>query len=252
MSFKRFAVIADIHGNSDALAAVLADIDALNIQTIINLGDHLSGPLAARETADMLMAREMIAIRGNHDRWLVEKAVEDMGPSDRVAYDQLEERHLAWLRDMPATKVLADGRIFLSHGTPTSDTTYWLETVTATGDVVLRPKKQIEAEAEGIAASLILCGHTHTPRVVRLSDGRQIVNPGSVGCPGYDDDHPVPHIVQTGTPNASYAVIDDGAGNWRVTFRSIPYDPSRMALLAEKAGREEWANVIRTGWLRVE
>ncbi len=111
MSFKRFAVIADIHGNSDALAAVLADIDALNIQTIINLGDHLSGPLAARETADMLMAREMIAIRGNHDRWLVEKAVEDIGPSDRVAYDQLEERHLAWLRDMPATKVLADGRI---------------------------------------------------------------------------------------------------------------------------------------------
>ncbi|MEN0099242.1 MAG: metallophosphoesterase family protein, partial [Brucella pseudogrignonensis] len=96
MSFKRFAVIADIHGNSDALAAVLADIDALNVQTIVNLGDHLSGPLAARETADMLMAREMIAIRGNHDRWLVEKAVEDMGPSDRVAYDQLEERHLAW------------------------------------------------------------------------------------------------------------------------------------------------------------
>jgi hypothetical protein len=87
---------------------------------------------------------------------------------------------------------------------------------------------------------------------VWLSDGRQIVNPGSVGCPGYDDDHPVPHIVQTGTPNASYAVIDDGAGNWRVTFRSIPDAPSRMALLAEKAGREEWANVIRTGWLRVE
>ena len=53
MPFERFAVISDIHGNSDALAAVLADIDALQIETIINLGDHLSGPLAARETADM-------------------------------------------------------------------------------------------------------------------------------------------------------------------------------------------------------
>lgn len=88
MPFERFAVISDIHGNSDALAAVLADIDALQIQTIINLGDHLSGPLAARETADMLMAREMICIRGNHDRWLVEKPLADMGPSDRVAREQ--------------------------------------------------------------------------------------------------------------------------------------------------------------------
>ena len=143
MSFKRFAVIADIHGNSDALAAVLADIDALKIDTIINLGDHLSGPLAARETADMLMAREMISIRGNHDRWLVETPLNEMGPSDRVAREELEDNHLAWLRSLPATQSLADGRIFACHGTPTSDTTYWLETVTATGDVVLRPRVEI-------------------------------------------------------------------------------------------------------------
>lgn len=250
MPFKRFAVIADIHGNSDALAAVLADIDALRIETIINLGDHLSGPLAARETADMLMAREIISIRGNHDRWLVEEPVAEMGPSDRVAFEQIEEQHFAWLRNLPATLTLADGQIFICHGTPTSDTTYWLETVTATGDVVLRGRDEIEAEAEDIAASLILCGHTHMPRVVRLSDGRQIVNPGSVGCPGYDDDQPVPHIVETGTPNASYAIIESSALGWQVMFRSIPYDTTRMASLAEQAGRPEWARVIRSGWLR--
>lgn len=250
MHFKRFAVIADIHGNSDALAAVLADIDALCIETIINLGDHLSGPLAARETVDMLMAREMISIRGNHDRWLVEQPVAEMGPSDRVAFEQLEAQHLAWLCDLPASLSLADGQIFICHGTPTSDTTYWLETVTATGDVVLRGRDEIEAEAEDIAASLILCGHTHTPRVVRLSDGRQIINPGSVGCPGYDDDQPVPHSVQTGTPNASYAVIEDSSLGWQVTFRSIPYDTTRMASLAGQAGRAEWAHAIRSGWLR--
>lgn len=250
MHFKRFAVIADIHGNSDALAAVLADIDALCIETIINLGDHLSGPLAARETADMLMAREMISIRGNHDRWLVEKPVAEMGPSDRVAFEQLEAQHLAWLCDLPASLSLADGQIFICHGTPTSDTTYWLETVTATGDVVLRGRDEIEAEAEDIPASLILCGHTHTPRVVRLSDGRQIINPGSVGCPGYDDDQPVPHSVQIGTPNASYAVIEDSSLGWQVTFRSIPYDTTRMASLAGQAGRAEWAHAIRSGWLR--
>jgi len=123
MPFERFAVISDIHGNSDALAAVLADIDALQIETIVNLGDHLSGPLAARETADMLMAREMICIRGNHDRWLVEKSLAEMGASDRVAREQLDDRHIEWLRAMPASRSLADGRIFICHGTPSSDTT---------------------------------------------------------------------------------------------------------------------------------
>ncbi|MBL8561144.1 MAG: metallophosphoesterase family protein, partial [Gemmobacter sp.] len=42
---RRFAAIADIHGNADALAAVLADIDAQGITEIVNLGDLLSGPL---------------------------------------------------------------------------------------------------------------------------------------------------------------------------------------------------------------
>lgn len=250
MPFKRFAVIADIHGNSHALAAVLADIDAFQIKTIINLGDHLSGPLAARETADILMAREMISIRGNHDRWLVDKPVAEMGPSDAAAREQLDDRHLVWLKNLPATQTLADGRIFLCHGTPASDTTYWLEAVTASGDIVLRPRAEIEAEATTVTASLMLCGHTHTPRVVRLSDGRQIVNPGSVGCPGYDDDEPVPHILETGTPNASYAIIEEHGAGWQVTFRSLPYNAVRMARLAEEGGRSGWTRVVQSGWYR--
>lgn len=250
MSFERFAVISDIHGNSDALAAVLADIDALQIQTIINLGDHLSGPLAARETADMLMAREMICIRGNHDRWLVEKPLADMGPSDRVARQQLDDRHIEWLLAMPASQSLADGRIFICHGTPSSDTTYWMEKVIANGEVVLRTRDEIEAEAEDIAASLIFCGHTHTPRIVRLGDGRMLVNPGSVGCPGYDDDHPVPHVVQTGNPNASYAVIEQTGSGWQITLRNIPYDTARMVRMAENNGRADWARVVRSGWFQ--
>jgi predicted phosphodiesterase len=40
-----FAVIADVHGNSFALEAVLEDIEQRGIQQIINLGDHLTGPL---------------------------------------------------------------------------------------------------------------------------------------------------------------------------------------------------------------
>jgi hypothetical protein len=44
----KLAAIADIHGNCVALEAVLADIAALGIGEVVNLGDHLSGPLEAR------------------------------------------------------------------------------------------------------------------------------------------------------------------------------------------------------------
>lgn len=68
----RFAVISGVHGNVDALSAVLADMGRLKVPEFVNLGDHLSRPLAAAETADLLMTCAMPSIRGNCDRELVE------------------------------------------------------------------------------------------------------------------------------------------------------------------------------------
>ncbi len=244
----RFAAIADIHGNADALAAVLDDIRSQGIASIVNLGDHFSGPLAARETAEILLGNDVISIRGNHDRWLAEKEFEAMGPSDRVAYSQLADEHLQWLRNLPATLVLED-EIFLCHGTPSSDTTYWLETVSADAIVSLKNRGEIAKEAEGISSSLILCGHTHLPRRIDLQDGRSVVNPGSVGCPGYDDDFPVHHIMQSGTSAACYAILEKHKQGWLTTFRNVPYDTGRMVQMARDAGRMEWANALATGWV---
>lgn len=240
------AVISDIHGNADALKAVLADIDARGIATILNLGDHLSGPLAPRETADILLSREMVSIRGNHDRYLVERSVAAMGPSDRVAADEIDGRHRAWLAELPATTTFAE--IFLCHGTPTSDVTYWMEEVRPDETVGRRRIAEIEAWAEGIAYPVIVCGHTHVPRALELSGGRLLVNPGSIGCPGYEDTSP-PHRMETGNPAASYAILSETASGWDVSFRLVPYDPSRMAARAMAFGRPEWASVVATGWL---
>ena len=55
----KFAAIADVHGNCIVLKAILADIDFLGITEVVNLGDHLSGPLEARRTADLLMGRSI-------------------------------------------------------------------------------------------------------------------------------------------------------------------------------------------------
>ncbi|MGL3604985.1 metallophosphoesterase family protein [Rhizobium sp. G187] len=246
----RFAAIADIHGNALALDAVLADIAAHGIATseIVNLGDCLSGPLEAGRTADILLSLGLTTVRGNHDRYLIEHAAGDMHEWEADAYSQLSQAHVDWLRAMPFETVWRD-TAYLCHATPKDDNTYWLEDVSAQGHVHMRGRAEIEAWAAGIACPLILCGHTHVPRMVRLADGRLIVNPGSVGGPGYRDDAPYPHKLETGTPHASYAILDDASGAWGVTFRLVPYDHMAMSRLAAERNRPDWAVALASGFV---
>ena len=244
----RFAAIADVHGNYLALEAVIADIRAQGIGEIVNLGDMASGPLDARRTMDALMALDAVHVLGNHDRYLIDRAPEKMSSWDRPAHAQLDHVHLDWLRKVPPTRVYRD-LVFLCHATPTRDEIYWLETVDPDGTVRMASLDTIEKAAEGIMQPLILCGHTHVARNVRLRDGRLIVNPGSVGLPGYRDTHPFPHVIEAGTPDARYAILELAAGHWRVTFRHVPYDHDAMAVLARQNGQPELASALATGWI---
>jgi predicted phosphodiesterase len=245
----RFAAIADVHGNYLALEAVLDDIAAQGISDIVNLGDAASGPLDAARTIDLLSDCNAVSVRGNHDRYLIDWAVDQMGSWDRPAYEQLQERHFDWLRTLPPTRLFLDS-VFLCHGTPASDETYWLETVLPDGQVTRASIEAIAREAQGIEHQLILCGHTHLARVVTLADGRMIVNPGSVGSPAYRDVHPVPHVIEAGTPDACYAVLELKGGRWQVTFRQVPYDHRAMARLAREKLQPDWASALETGRLR--
>jgi len=245
----RFAAIADVHGNYLALEAVLADIRAQEISEIVNLGDMASGPLDARRTMDALMALGAVHVLGNHGRWLIAQPPAKMGSWERPAYAQLDTRHLDWLRTVPSTQVFRD-QVFLCHASPADDNVYWLETVTPDGSVKMSPLEAIEKQAEGISQSLILLAHTHIARVVRLGDGRLVVNPGSVGGPGFSYNVPFPHLIEAGTPDARHAVLELASGSWRVTFRHVPYDNNAMADLARRNGDPEFASALATGWIR--
>ncbi|CAN7513421.1 metallophosphoesterase family protein [Rhizobium leguminosarum] len=247
----RFAAIADIHGNHLALEAVLADIRAQGIEEkeIVNLGDFFSGPLEAGRTADLLMPLGLTSVRGNHDRYLIEQDPAAMHASDAAAYGQLSSSHLSWIRSLPFDTVYR-GKVYLCHATPKDDNLYWLESVSPEGFVFLKPIEAIEALAEGIDLPLILCGHSHIPRAVRLSDGRLIVNPGSVGCPAYDDELPYYHKVEAGHPLASYAILEKMAAGWTSQFRTVAYDHMAMSALAAERGRADWAGALATGWVR--
>jgi predicted phosphodiesterase len=245
----RFAAIADVHGNYLALEAVIADIRAQGIDEIVNLGDMASGPLDARRTMDALMALGAVHVLGNHDRYLIDRPPEKMGSWDRPAHAQLDASHLDWLRAVPPTLVYRD-QIFLCHAMPDRDEVYWLETVLPDGNVQMASLDAIEQAAAGIRQRLILCGHSHIARMVKLRDGRLIINPGSVGSPGYRDIHPFPHVMEAGTPDARYAILEWAAGNWRATFRQVPYDHDAMAELARRNGQPELASALATGRIR--
>src|SRR6202045_1127229 len=172
----RFAAIADVHGNYLALEAVIGAIRAQGIDEIVNLGDIASGPLDARRTMDALMALDAVHVLGNHDRYLIDRPPEQMASWDRPAHAQLDANHLDWLRALPPTRVFRE-QVFLCHATPASDEVYWLETVLPDGAVRMASLETITEAAKAITQPLMLCGHSHIARAVRLADGRIIVNP---------------------------------------------------------------------------
>ena len=242
----KFAAIADVHGNCPALEAVLADMAALGVIEVVNLGDHVSGPLEAARTADLLIERGFPSVRGDQDRRLLE--LHQAGTSTRGDIQQLERKHFDWMASLPPTLVYQD-EVYLCHAAPTDDGAFWLDCVAADGTVRPSTTEAIEVQARGIDASLILCGHTHIARVVRLKDGRMIVNPGSVGLPSYHGQCPVPFKVEVGTPDACYAILERVSGRWSTTIRYVPYDNLAAAEMARSKGMPTWAQALATGWI---
>lgn len=251
---KRLAILSDIHGNLPALEAVLAEAARSNVDMIVNLGDILSGPLWPAETADRLMALDLPTIAGNHERQVLTQPSEQMSQSDAQTLPLLSVRHKAWLASLPATRWIDDG-VFCCHGTPTSDLIYLTDT-TESGHarhgapgIRAATRDELASRLGGTSAALVLCGHSHVPRLMRLGS-TLVLNPGSVGLQAFFDDHGHPHRVESGNPLARWALVESTVGaGWRVEFRATPYDWDSAATRAEQQGRPDWADALRTGFV---
>jgi predicted phosphodiesterase len=245
---ERLGVIADIHGNALALDAVVCDARKRGVEQFVDLGDVLYGPLQPLETYRIFRDLPLIAsISGNQDRKIFEAGPRDLAANRNLAFtvNALGTEPIAWLRTLPPTAVVG-GEMFLCHGTPSSDTTYLLEDVSS-GRPQVRPEDDILRLLDGVREPLILCGHSHIPRVVRLSSGQTIINPGSIGLPAYDDDEPVKHFMETYSPHASYAVLEKGPEGWGVSLHRVVYDWSEAARQARRLQAEDWAQGIENG-----
>lgn len=233
----RIAVISDIHGNRLALEAVEADIAMVGVDATINLGDLVAGPLDPVATADMLIERNYPTVIGNHDRWMISTPLEKQAAVDRFTAERMRPVHIEYLKSLPATRDI-EGEVFMCHGTARSDEEPWLDAWWNDDRTVTMPSEaEVTQRAEGLDFPVLLCGHTHVSRVVRLRDGRLVVNPGSVGLQ-----------INYGAPDARYAVLERHGGRWAANLRAVPYDFDAAARQAIANGFPKWAEPIRTGW----
>jgi len=282
---QTIAFVSDIHGNLPALQAVDQDIAMQSVNIVVNLGDALSGPLMVRETAHWLIQRHTrsgatpwLHLAGNHERQLLAahhrltsgQKILNPTDSDHLAAQQLDAAAMAWVRDLPSSThpdlwqgawkpALLGNDVAVCHGSPRHDNEYLLDTPENEEVRLATPAELAERLTPQLPShiTLLACGHSHLPRTITLlrsgSSALQLLNPGSVGLPAYDDDSPYPgsnyHRVENGSPHARYAIATRPIpqGPWTITLRCVPYDPEPMAHLAEQSGRLDWAYALRTG-----
>jgi len=232
----RVAVFSDVHGNLQALDAVLVDIRAQKPDAIYCLGDLVGYGAAPNEVTARIRAEKIPTVMGNYDDGVGFER-DECGCAYRDPIDQeLGDRSLAWTKArttaenkaflrtlLKEIRFEADGkRILLVHGSPRRLNEYLFED---------RPISSFQRLAAASNADIIVFGHTHKPYVKDV-DGVLFVNDGSVGKPKDLD------------WRACYIVIEHAAA----TFRRVEYDvkAAAAAIRATELPRE-FASDIESG-----
>ena len=187
----RVGVIADIHGDPQALQRVLAAIDLADADEIWCLGDIVGlGATDPAAVVDLIRDRCSLTLAGNHDRWVTGDLPLDMLPLPRQRAElqwqrrELSHEHLAWLAALPDHARRDD--VELWHASAEDPLTLGISTSQDAADHLARQQTAVG-----------LVGHTHRrllawtdgttvevdkdPNAHDLSvDGRAVLNPGPV------------------------------------------------------------------------
>ena len=220
-----YGVVADIHGNREALAAALAELDRRGIEKLLCLGDIVGYNADPDECVALLRDRGALAIAGNHDL-IALRRLDFARCSNKAMYALKRTRQrlgagaAAYLATLPANRVVEDG-VVLVHGGVRDVEQYMI------GAAHIRQNAEYLA-ADFPEARLCFFGHSHEQKVYEVRDGvvRELtaacalalerdrsyfINPGSV-----DASRKRAHKV------AEAAVLDTEAG--RLEFLRVPYD----------------------------
>ena len=176
-----------------------------------------------------------------------------MGPSDKFAHDRLTAEQRDRLAALPV-QLRSRPAVLAFHARPDHDERYLAETHRR-GRLVRAPLAAIARRLKPLdpGCRIVLCGHSHRAELMRCRTGRSIFNPGSVGCPAYDDPTRAGACVRAGLAACAlwHRRARRGWRSGRFEAIAVGYDHEAAARRAEESGRPEWAHALRTGFIRV-
>ncbi|MDR5651051.1 metallophosphoesterase family protein [Ruixingdingia sedimenti] len=233
------AVLTDIHGNREALSAVLDDCAARSVGRFVCLGDIVGygpDPEWCVDRVRDLVAAGAVCVQGNHDSAIANPG-ENLNPVARAAIDWTRPRLPPGQRDflagLPLVAELGDALFVHASAHNPGDWIY------VTGEMRARPSFNVTA------ARLIVCGHVHQPALYScdlrgrvyghaprigaamplLPSRRWLAVAGAVGQP------------RDGVPQAGYLLYDTAANE--LVFRRVAYDTAETARKLRAAGLPE-------------
>jgi len=228
------ALISDVHGNLEALRAVMDEIDSLNIREIICLGDLVGYGPQPRECLELVESCASVIILGNHEEAILNGCPPNFSPRARravewtrkVLFEDASEPESTRVKRRDLMKSLeTDCRIqgvTYVHGSPRSPTR----------EYVLPRDANDKKKMNGIFEAMddyCFCGHSHTPGIFTPNgfthpsemfdlymlgtDEKALINVGSVGQP------------RDGDPRSCFVTFDGDT----VVWRRVDYDFETVA-----------------------
>ena len=221
-----FAVISDIHGNIDALDAVISDIGQWPVRGIFCLGDIVGYGTESAACVQKVMEVSAVSLIGNHEAMLFlaeqfppEEFGASVGDPLALAYRQINDVQLRWLKSLPI--VVEVQPITLCHASLDEPAAFHY----------IHVPEEAEANFASQTTFVSFHGHTHVPatwekKIGKVScfnpadtpvsldeEGRYAINVGSVGQP------------RDGDTRSSYALYD--YENHLLLHRRVEYDVNK-------------------------
>ena len=229
----KIAVLSDIHGNTTALEAVLADAKVAKVDEYWLLGDILMPGTGRRRILDLLadlpitarvlgnwedslwrgLHRKLDLTKASH-RYLLRQCqyiLEEISP------EEIEDLHN---QPMQVHRRFGNLTVGITHHLPDKN---WGRELIHTGK-----QEDFDRLVTNPYASIAVYGHIHQQLIRYGSDGQLILNPGSIGQPFFLDAGLRKDL------RAQYMILEfDEAGLADVDFRRVDYDVEAELQLAK-------------------
>ncbi|MBR4462671.1 MAG: metallophosphoesterase family protein [Erysipelotrichaceae bacterium] len=188
----KYGIITDIHNNVTALRAVLKRLDEMNCDRIICCGDMVGiGPDPEETVQEMIRIPGLIAVRGNHEDYLLEGIPTEWPNEENMSYGEMEhhkwehgllsEESVAFLRGLPKRIdfIIGGFSISVMHSCMDENGRYSKSKTNPTESDLMDMFADVESD-------IIIYGHDHNRNICK--GDKFYINVGSLGCPSKEHD----------------------------------------------------------------